>query len=123
MSPDEIEDRQSIYGGWERRRARSRATAIRRTLGRLCRPIGRDRRALPPPGATARRRAELTTADRRNLKVLVCPSTRPADAAHALRRTRRRYHPDRNGGDRSHEKALQAVIAAYTALKSARAFA
>ena len=35
----------------------------------------------------------------------------------------RRYHPDRNGGDRSHEKALQDVIAAYTQLKSAPAFA
>ena len=35
----------------------------------------------------------------------------------------RRYHPDRNGGDRSHEKALQDVIAAYTALKGAAAFA
>ena len=35
----------------------------------------------------------------------------------------RRYHPDRNGGDRSHEKALQAVIEAYTALAKAKAFA
>ncbi len=35
----------------------------------------------------------------------------------------RRYHPDRNGGDRSHEAALGAVIEAYTLLKSARAFA
>lgn len=35
----------------------------------------------------------------------------------------RRYHPDRNGGDRSHEKALQAVIEAYTALSKAKAFA
>ena len=35
----------------------------------------------------------------------------------------RRYHPDKNGGDRSHEKALQAVIEAYTALKSRPAFA
>jgi hypothetical protein len=35
----------------------------------------------------------------------------------------RRYHPDRNGGDRSHEKALQDVIAAYTALKRSRVFA
>lgn len=31
----------------------------------------------------------------------------------------RKYHPDRNGGDRSHEKALQDVIAAYTHLKTA----
>ena len=35
----------------------------------------------------------------------------------------RRYHPDRNGGDRSHEKALQQVIEAYTALRSRPAFA
>ena len=35
----------------------------------------------------------------------------------------RRFHPDRNGGDRNYEKALQDVIAAYTQLKSAPAFA
>lgn len=35
----------------------------------------------------------------------------------------RRYHPDRNGGDRRHEQALLAVITAYTLLRRARAFA
>jgi hypothetical protein len=35
----------------------------------------------------------------------------------------RRYHPDRNGGDRSHEAKLQQVIEAYQQLKSAPAFA
>ncbi len=35
----------------------------------------------------------------------------------------RRYHPDRNGGDRSFEARLQQVIGAYQTLKSARAFA
>src|SRR3546814_21041735 len=35
----------------------------------------------------------------------------------------RKYHPDRNGGDRSHEKALQDVISAYTQLRKAPAFA
>ncbi len=34
----------------------------------------------------------------------------------------RRYHPDRNGGDRSHEKALQDVISAYTHLKASENF-
>ena len=34
----------------------------------------------------------------------------------------RAYHPDKNGGNRSHEKALQDVIAAYTHLKSSPAF-
>lgn len=35
----------------------------------------------------------------------------------------RRYHPDRNGGDRSLEAKLGKVIAAYQTLKVARAFA
>ncbi|MBV7257514.1 J domain-containing protein [Pacificimonas sp. WHA3] len=34
----------------------------------------------------------------------------------------RRYHPDSNGGDRSHEARLQAVLDAYTSLKSSSAF-
>ena len=35
----------------------------------------------------------------------------------------RRYHPDRNGGDRSHENKLGQVIAAWQTLRKARAFA
>jgi hypothetical protein len=35
----------------------------------------------------------------------------------------RRYHPDRNGGDRRHEGRLQRVVEAYNLLKAARAFA
>ena len=35
----------------------------------------------------------------------------------------RRFHPDRNGGDRSFEAKLGEVIAAYQMLKGARAFA
>lgn len=35
----------------------------------------------------------------------------------------RRYHPDRNGGDRSHEARLQRVIEAYQLLRKAAAFA
>ena len=34
----------------------------------------------------------------------------------------RKYHPDRNGGDRSHEKQLANVIAAYTHLKTSTLF-
>ena len=41
----------------------------------------------------------------------------------AFRKLAAQHHPDKNGGDRSHEKALQAVIEAYTALKSRPAFA
>ena len=35
----------------------------------------------------------------------------------------RRFHPDHNGGDRAHEKALQTVIEAYANLKARPAFA
>ena len=35
----------------------------------------------------------------------------------------RRYHPDRNGGDRSHETRLGEVVAAYQLLRKAKAFA
>jgi len=51
-----------------------------------------------------------------------------ADADRAAIRKRytellQRYHPDRNGGDRSHERVLQAVIEAYQRLRKATAFA
>jgi len=50
------------------------------------------------------------------------------DADRAALRSRyaelvRNFHPDRNGGDRSHEKALRAVIEAYHALKGRPVFA
>lgn len=35
----------------------------------------------------------------------------------------RRYHPDRNGGDRSHETKLAEVLGAWATLRSAAAFA
>ena len=35
----------------------------------------------------------------------------------------RRYHPDRNGGDRSHEAKLMQVIEAWQVLHGAQAFA
>jgi DnaJ-class molecular chaperone len=35
----------------------------------------------------------------------------------------RRYHPDKNGGDRSHERRLGEVIQAYQLLRKSAAFA
>jgi hypothetical protein len=128
MSPDEIEAAQTPYGGWERQ---TRAFAA----------AGAD---LPPRWADfvdpldaigarfgarmdVRPRAdgrELSVVDRKFLKVLGLDVN---SDRRALRKRYldlvRRYHPDKNGGDRSHEKALQAVIEAYTALKSRPAFA
>ena len=66
----------------------------------------------------------LSAPDRRALKVLGLDT----DADRRGLRTRyselvRKFHPDRNGGDRSMEKALQDVIAAYQQLKGSPAFA
>jgi hypothetical protein len=127
MSTEEIEEAQTPYGGWERQaRAFSEGAAS------------------PPPkwadfsdpldaiGARFRRRTEeprkdgreLSETDRKSLRILGLGT----DADRRALRQRyadlvRRYHPDRNGGDRSHEKPLQAVIEAYTQLKSRPAFA
>jgi hypothetical protein len=127
MSPDEIADAQGPYGGWERE---TRAFAGYGDRG----PRWADFvDPLDAIGARFRRdRAEgprsdgrdLSEQDRRNLRTLELGT----DADRRALRSRyadllRRYHPDHNGGDRSHEKALQAVIEAYTALKSRPAFA
>ncbi|OYW21549.1 MAG: molecular chaperone DnaJ [Sphingomonas sp. 12-62-6] len=127
MSVDEINAAQRPYAGWERE-TRAFATG------------GADR---PPPwadfadpldaiGARFRARAAterkdgrpLSEGDRRALKVLGLAT----DIDRRALRERyaelvRRYHPDRNGGDRSFERQLQDVIAAYQQLKGAAAFA
>lgn len=127
MTPEEIAAAQNPYGGWDRE---TRAFASN----------GADR---PPKWADftdpldaigARFRAAqqqarkdgrpLSDADRRHLRTLGLE----IDVDRRALRTRyaellRRYHPDRNGGDRTHEKALSQVIEAYTALKSRPAFA
>lgn len=51
----------------------------------------------------------------------------PDDADRKALRTRytllvRQYHPDHNGGDRSHEVRLREVLDAYKVLRGARAF-
>ena len=129
MTPDEIHAAQRPYAGWERE---TRAFAAG----------GADR---PPPWADfadpldaigaryrqkmeeARGRADgrpLSGDDRRALKVLGLA----LDADRHALRTRyselvRKFHPDRNGGDRAHEGALQAVVEAYQHLRRAPAFA
>lgn len=125
MTPEEIEASQRPYAGWERETrafAQSGADAPPRWSDfrdpldainmRFRRPASRtdgkplsgdERRALTVLGLDA-------NADRRALR------QRYSDLV-------RRYHPDRNGGDRSHESALQAVIEAYQRLKGSAAFA
>ena len=126
MSPDEIAAAQGPYGGWERA---TRAFAANGDPGPrwadFVDPLDAIGARFRPPRQEMRKDGrELSAGDRHNLAVLGLPLD--ADRT-ALRRRYldlvRKFHPDRNGGDRSHEKALQAVIEAYTALKGRPAFA
>jgi hypothetical protein len=127
MTPDEIEAAQNPYGGWDREtRAFSANGSPPPRWADFTDPLdaigARFRR--DPPAAERRDGRPLSNADRKALRVLGLA----VDADRRALRQRyldlvRRYHPDKNGGDRSHEKALLEVIEAYAALKGQRAFA
>lgn len=130
MSADQIMAAQTPTAGWE-------------TESRTFRPAGSA--DLPPRwadfkdpidalGARFRQRMDearreaadprFTREEHRALQVL---GLEGATDRSALRRRYselvRKYHPDRNGGDRSHEARLGEVVAAYQLLRKARAFA
>lgn len=128
MTPDEILAAQSPIHGWERQ------TRAFRPIAGIDNPprwadfddpleaiSGRARARRPAERVDGR----LVTADeRRALDVLELP----LDADRKALRSRyselvRRYHPDRNGGDRSFEQQLQKVVEAYQLLRKAVAFA
>jgi hypothetical protein len=125
MSPEEIEAAQSPIAGWER------STRAFATNGADRGPAWADF-ADPLDAISARFRPDVrrkrverfTAQQRRALRILGLGD----DLDRMALRKRysqlvRRYHPDRNGGDRSHEKKLVEVIEAYQLLKGARAFA
>jgi hypothetical protein len=125
MSPDEIAEAQSPLGGWERAtRAFAGAGAdpapswsdFADPLDAIAGRFGRVRREQAP--------SRFSRGEQRALAVLGLGDD--ADR-HAVRKRYsqlvRRYHPDRNGGDRSQEKKLGEVIEAYQLLKKAPAFA
>ena len=127
MSPDEIEEQQRPMAGWERE-TRAFSTSGSDQPPRWADfndPLeaisGRFRRFTPQERKDG---SALSGEQRRDLKTLGLE----VDADRRALRVRysdlvRRYHPDRNGGDRSHEKALGDVIMAYQRLKGSAAFA
>ena len=125
MTPDQIEAAQSPIAGWERQ---TRAFAV---AGASPDPAWSDFTdpldaisARFRPGMARQAVDRFTAAERHALHVMGLNDD--ADRM-ALRRRYsklvRRYHPDRNGGDRGHEGKLGAVIEAYQLLKAARVFA
>ena len=128
MTPEEIMRAQSPIHGWERETRAFSPTAGIDSAPRWADfkdPLeaisGRARMRRP---AERRDGRAVTPDERRALEVLNLPldadrkalRQRYTELVHAL-------HPDRNGGDRSSEKRLQAVIEAYQLLRKAAAFA
>ena len=130
MSSEEIAAAQRPYAGWERETRAFSAAGVSGTppprWGDFADPLDAIGARFRERMAEARARADgkpLSTDDRKALKALGLGT----DADRKALRTRytelvRRYHPDHNGGDRTHEQALQDVIAAYGHLRKAPAF-
>lgn len=127
MSTDEITRAQHPLGGWERpsRRFWTGGADPPPTWSDFSDPLeaisGRFGSRREYAGTSAPR---FSKAERRALVVLGLHND---SDLHSLRRRYsalvRRYHPDKNGGDRSHEAKLREVIEAYQLLRKAAAFA
>ena len=124
MSTDEITRAQHPLAGWERPSRKFAANGadppprwsdFSDPLDAITTRFGQKSAGQP---------SRFTKAERRALSVLGLGEE--ADR-HAVRRRYsqlvRRYHPDKNGGERSHEARLGQVIEAYQLLRKARAFA
>jgi hypothetical protein len=115
LSPDEIRDAQSPLAGWEQTTSPKGRPAF--SFGDAHDLFGADRK----PAARQKRWAAFGDAQALAALGLTDAAT-AADVRRAYKRLVRRYHPDSNGGDRGQEGKLQAVVNAYTHLKSASAF-
>ncbi|HXH54041.1 MAG TPA: J domain-containing protein [Sphingomicrobium sp.] len=126
MSAEEIAEAQTPYGGWERP---SRSFA---SLGADPPPAWADF-ADPLDAIAGRfrrpRREQPTTSrfsrnERRALAILGLGEDADLHSVRArYSQLVRRFHPDRNGGDRSQEARLSAVIEAWQLLRKSAAFA
>ena len=125
MSPEEIQDAQGPLAGWERPSRRfadngadppPKWSDFSDPLDAISTRFGHLRKGEAP--------SRFSKLERRALSVLGLGDD--ADR-HSLRQRYsslvRRYHPDKNGGDRSQERRLGEVIEAYQLLRKAAAFA
>lgn len=124
MSSEEITEAQRPLADWERPSRRYRR------VGEDPAPAWQDF-ADPLDAIAARFRTadrgppqRFTPSERKALGVLgLGEDAELHDVRSSYSKLVRRFHPDRNGGDRSHEKKLGQVIDAWQTLKAAKAFA
>jgi hypothetical protein len=125
MSPDEITRAQHPLAGWDRPSRRFAANGadppprwsdFADPLDAISGRFGKIREQTKP--------SRFTKPEQRALSVLGLGED--ADRHRVRQRYSnlvRRYHPDKNGGDRSHERRLREVIEAYQTLRKSAAFA
>jgi hypothetical protein len=124
MSPDEISEAQSPLAGWDR------ATRAFAHAGSDPAPSWSDF-ADPLDAISGRFRRKQAAAtsrfsrhEQRALSILGLGEDADLKAVRSsYSKLVRRFHPDRNGGDRSHEGRLGEVIEAYQTLRKSAAFA
>ncbi len=119
MSPDAISEAQSPLAGWAHVVHDVNGYKFNDPLNALHGKFGRDAFA----GRRSKAGHVLAEADLRALKVLELDATASLPTVRrAYKALVRRFHPDSNGGDRTHERKLQDVVQAYNHLKSSAAF-
>ncbi len=127
LTPDDIHRAESARGRWERTTRPFASNAAPGASADFADPLGVLRGRYGDAAfdrMATKANNVLNQKDRAALKVLgLTVDAEAADLRRAYRDLIRRYHPDRNGGDRTHEGKLQRVIDAYTHLKQSSAFA
>jgi hypothetical protein len=124
MSPEEIQDAQGPLAGWERpsRKFAANGADPPPAWSDFADPL--DAISMRFRRFRDQKLSRFTKGEQRALSVLGLGED--ADR-HSVRQRYsalvRRYHPDKNGGDRSHEGRLAEVIEAYQLLRKAAAFA
>jgi hypothetical protein len=122
MTPEEITEAQSPLAGWDRpsRKFAANGADPPPSWSDFTDPLD----AIATRFGRIRRSSRFSAAERQALSVLGLGDDTDR---HSLRQTYstlvRRYHPDKNGGDRSKEARLGAVIHAYQLLRKSPAFA
>jgi hypothetical protein len=130
MSADEILEAQAPTYGWERETRAFGANAGIDGVPRWAdfsdplEAINARARARKAPPTARLDGLVVTPEERRALELLGLPlDADRKDLRGRYSQLVRKYHPDRNGGDRSYETRLQQVVEAYQLLRRAAAFA
>ena len=125
MSADEISQAQSPLAGWDRpsRRFASNGADPPPRWSDFADPL----EAISARFGSLKEAAQLSRFSKPERRALAVLGLGEDADRHQLRQRYsalvRRFHPDKNGGDRSHERQLGDVIEAYQLLRKAAAFA